>query len=110
MELVEVIVSIGLGVISLVSCIVTFIVKLVRRGKEIKLLKDKKRVEDEVLELMIDAESIPTSGSVKKEYVISKLKAISAKMDIVVDVNEVSSRIEELIKLSKLVNRRKEIA
>lgn len=107
MENLEWILSLAGTALSLFVVCITFIVKLVQSIKERS--KDKERTEllDAVGPIMEIAETfVNYSGEEKKEYVLTKINQYAIENGIVFDSKLVSEKIEELITLSKQVNKR----
>lgn len=107
MENLEWILSLAGTVLSLIIVCITFIVKLVQNIKARG--KDKAQTEllDAVGPIMEIAETfINYSGEEKKEYVMTKINQYAIENGIAYDASLISEKIEELIALSKQVNKR----
>ncbi len=104
--------------LSLASVFICFILSLIINIKKIKSLKSKNKdisnnevINNLLLEFIEDAESFKNySGVEKKEYVLTKINRYLLDNNINFDVNKISEKIEELIKLTNNVNIKKEIS
>lgn len=107
MENLEIILSLATTALSLAFACVAFAVKLYKKIKENTKEKGAAAVLDAVLPLVEIAETLGGSGEDKKEYVLTKVSEYAENNDIGFDAAGVSEKIEQLIGLSKQVNKRK---
>lgn len=103
----ELIVSIAGTILSLLLTCVVCIVKIIRNAKQKKFLIDNTLLMDSIAPLMEVAEKYENySGEEKKQFVLTKINQIAIENHLKFDVEEISKKIEELIVLSKEVNKR----
>ena len=105
MENAELIISlIGTSLSFFVTCVILMI-KFVRSVKKRSEAQDGVLLLDAVVPLMEIAEKHTNySGAEKKEFVLSKLNEFSKENGLDFNAEEISAKIEELIKLTKQVN------
>ena len=107
MEQMEWILSIAGTVLGLVILCVSFLIKLVQSIRARKKEQGKTTLLDAVAPLVEIAENfIGYSGEEKKEYVMTKLNQFAIENGIEFNAEAISEKIEELIELSKQVNKR----
>lgn len=106
MENLEIILSLAGTALSLFAACVAFAVRLYKRIKESIKEKGETAVLDAVLPLVEIAETLGGSGEDKKSFVLSKLGEYAENNDIEFDAGGVSDKIEQLIELTKQVNKR----
>lgn len=88
----------------LLTCLICF-VKIARSSKQRKAIKDNIALLDAVAPLMEIAETFTHyTGAEKKEYVLTKINQFAIENGLQFNAEEVSAKIEELIKLSLEVN------
>lgn len=110
MENIELILSLAGTALSLFIACVLFVVKIICGYATKKKLKNSYVLLDAVAPLMEIAETFTNySGEEKKEYVMTKLNQFAIENGITFDEQAVTSKIEELIGLSKNVNGRETI-
>lgn len=101
----ELYLSIAAAIISLIFAIIICIIKLVRAIKTKTKLQDDNDLLNAVAPIMQIAESFTNySGAEKKEYVLTRINQLAIENGINFDIQAVSNKIEELIKLSRQVN------
>ena len=104
----ELYLSIAAAIISLIFAIIVCIIKLVRAVKAKTKLQDDTDLLAAVAPVMQIAETFTNySGAEKKEYVLTRINQLAIENGINFDIQAVSNKIEELIKLSKEVNYKK---
>lgn len=92
-------------IIGLVCSNIIFIFKTLKNNNTIKF---EHNIRLSLLELIEEAEKfINYSGEEKKAYVVTRIKEILLSKKIKIDITEIDNKIEELIKLSKVVNYKK---
>lgn len=107
MENLEIILSLAGTALSLLAACATFLIKLIRSVKARVKEKGERVLLDSVASLVELAETLVYySGAEKKEYVLTKVKEYAIENKIEFDAEKVSDKIEELVKLSKQVNKR----
>ena len=108
MENIQLILSLAGTALSLLVACVTFVIKLVgsirRRVKE----EGAAALMNAVAPIVEIAEGFTSySGAEKKEYVLTKVNQYAIENSIEFDAQSVSDKIEQLVELSRQVNRRK---
>lgn len=107
MEHLEWILSIAGTVLSLVILCVSFLIKLLQSIRARKREQGQTTLLDAVAPIVEIAEAFEGySGEEKKEYVITKVNQFAIENGIEFNLEVVSKKIEELIELSKKVNKR----
>lgn len=107
MENLEILLSLAGTALSLLVACVTFIVKLIKNVKQRIAEQGATALLDAVTPIVEIAESMTNySGSEKKEYVLTKVNQYAIENGIEFDANAVSDKIEQLVELSKQVNKR----
>ncbi len=101
----EMILSLAGTVLSLIfTCLICFIKMLLNR-KQKRVIEDRVALLDAVAPLMEIAETFSNyTGQEKKEYVLTKINQLAIENGVKFNAQEVSEKIEELIKLSWEVN------
>lgn len=112
MEHLEVILSMAGTALGLLVTAVTFIAKFFRSAKAKKTAENIIEIGNAVIPYIEQAEKFANySGVEKKEYVLTKANQFAIEQGIDFNAATVSDRIEELVKLTKEVNKReKDIA
>lgn len=94
-------------VISIIIVIITIIINVLKALKNKKVLFNSLKLEELIKELMSIVETYHGfSGENKKEWVKVKVNQFCIDNNIKFDENEVSSKIESLIDITKSVNKR----
>lgn len=108
MESIDVILSlIGTALSMLVACLV-FLIKLIHAMRVRKNKQDNDLLLEAVAPIMEIAETyLHYDGVEKKEYVMTKVNQFALENKITFNTEEISKKIEELIKFSKQVNAKK---
>ena len=107
MEEIEILLSIAATVLGLVVTTLTFLTKFIKNARAKKALEDINNVSGELMPLISRAEDfIHFSGAEKKEYVLTKANQFAIENGINFDKEEISQKIEELVQLSRQVNKR----
>ena len=107
MENMEIILSLAGTAISLLVACITFIVKLVRSIRARVREEGAAALMNAVAPIVEIAETfIGYSGAEKKEYVLTKVNQYALESGIEFDASAVSDRIEQLVELSRQVNKR----
>ena len=105
MERAEYILSLVGTILSSMAGILTIGIKLIKTLNEVKERINTEQIEEKLLELIEEAEKfIEYSGKEKKEYVMDKIGEYAEELGIKADLQFVSEKIEELVKLTKGVN------
>ena len=105
MENMEYILSLVGATLSCVAALLTLGVKFIKAIKEMKSLMSREKIAEKLPELITEAEKfIEYSGKEKKAYVLDKISEYAKSAGIEADLQFVSEKIEELIKLSRHVN------
>lgn len=100
---ISLIVSIVTG---LATCI-PLVINLVKFVKKAAKEKNWKNVVNLVLKLMAEAEQNYKEGADKKTYVLDTLVAMSSTLEYDIDIDAVSTLIDNLVVMSKQVNTNK---
>lgn len=107
MEYIEKIVTIVSACIGLLATITGFLVPLVKSVKAKNRLVAINKLTTELQTLIIDAEAfVNFSGEEKKEYVMTKANRYAIENKIPYNEADVSQKVEDLVALSKEVNKR----
>jgi hypothetical protein len=107
MEQLEVILSIGGTAVGFLATAVTFCIKFIKSAKAKKIAEQTLRVTNAVLPFIEQAETfLNYSGSEKKEFVLTKANQFAIDNGIKFNAESVGAKIEELVGLTKEVNKR----
>ena len=105
MENMEYILSLGGAALSFLAALLTVAVKFMKAIKEMKAVISREKIVEKLPELVEEAETFTTySGKEKKAYVMDKISEFSWEKGIEADLQFVSEKIEELVRLSRQVN------
>ena len=105
MEDLKLILSITATGIGLLITALTFFTKFLRNAKAKKLAQNIIDISNAIIPYIKQAEQfLNYTGEEKKEYVITKVNQFALENNIPFDIEVVSSKIEELIVLTKQVN------
>lgn len=107
MENLEIILSVAGAALGLLVTAVTFLLKFIKSAKAKKIAEQTIKISNAVLPYIKQAESfLHYSGQEKKEFVLTKANQFAIEQKVKFDTNLVSDKIEELVKLTKDVNKR----
>jgi hypothetical protein len=107
MEKLEIILSLSGTGLGLLITAVTFMAKFIKNSKAKKAAESVVEIGNAVLPYIKQAETfINYSGAEKKEYVITKANQFALEHGIRFDAASVAVKVEELVKLTKEVNKR----
>ena len=107
MEKIELLISLAGIAFSLFVAYILCFVKLLRSNRRSKKVKNKSILLDSVAPIVEIAEEYEDySGEEKKEYVLTKVNQFAIENGMEFNEEDVSKKIEELIELSKIVNKR----
>ena len=107
MENIEIIVSIASAALGLLVTTVTFISKCVTNAKAKKAMENIVKIGNAVIPYIREAEAFAHySGEEKKQFVMTKANRFAIDNDLEFDEQAVSDKIEELVALTKQVNKR----
>lgn len=107
MENLEIIISIASTALGLLITTVTFIGKFVTNAKAKKAMENIVKIGNAVIPYIEEAETfVHYTGEEKKQYVLTKANRFAMDNNIKFDEQAVSERIEELVTLTKQVNKR----
>lgn len=107
MESLREIITIISASLGLIATIIGFLIPLVKNIKAKNKLVAIKKLTSTLQSLIIDAEAfVNFTGTEKKEYVMTKANRFAIENKITYNEADVSEKIEELICLSKEVNKR----
>lgn len=107
MEHIKEIIPIISAILGIVITATSLIIPLVKSVRSKKRLASVNQLATILQKLIMDAETFTNfSGAEKKEYVMTKVNRYALENNIQYDEESVSNKIEELIELSKNVNKR----
>ncbi len=107
MEKLEIILSLAGTAIGFLATAVTFILKFIKNEKARKAAEQTIQIGNAVLPYIKQAETFAHySGAEKKEFVMTKANQFAIARKIAFHPEAVGEKIEELVKLTKEVNRR----
>ena len=106
MENLEIILSLAGTVLGLVVTALTFIVKSVRNAKAKKLAEQTIKISNELSVYICEAEKKAFTGTNKKAFVMAKIYKFAEANHFAFDKEQISEKVEELITLTKKVNRK----
>lgn len=107
MEHIERIITIVSACLGLIATAIGFLIPLVKNVKTKNRLSAVKKLTDTLHSLIIEAETfVNFSGAEKKEYVMTKANRYAIDNKIPYNEADVSEKIEDLISISKEVNKR----
>ena len=107
MKNLEVILSISATCVGLLVTLATVVLKFVKSAKARRIAEGVIKVGNAVLPYVNLAETfVNYSGQEKKEYVLTKANQFAIENGIEFDGEQVSARVEELVSLTKTVNKR----
>lgn len=107
MENIKEIITIISACLGLIATATGFIIPLVKNVKAKNKLTALNRLSTTLQSLIVDAEAFTNfSGEEKKEYVMTKANRYAIENKIPYDEQSVSDKVEEMVALSKEVNKR----
>lgn len=107
MKELEIILSVSCAALGLLVTSITFIMKFLKSAKAKKICEHVVEVENAVIPYIKQAETfLNYSGAEKKEFVMTKANQHAIENGIRFDEALVSEKIEELVRLTKEVNKR----
>jgi len=107
MEHITTILSLACTIAGLLATAVTFIAKFIKSTKAKRIAEQTIRICDAVLPFIRQAENFKHySGTEKKEFVMTKANQFCIEQKMPFNTELISSKIEELLKLTREVNRR----
>ncbi len=107
MENLERIITIISACMGLLATVTGFLIPLVKNVKAKKRLMAINKLTTELQTLIIDAEAfVNFTGVEKKEYVMTKANRYALENKIPYNESDVSQKVEDLVALSKKVNKR----
>lgn len=110
MENLEIIISIASAALGLLITTITFISKFVTNAKAKKAMENIVKIGNAVIPYIEEAETfVHYSGAEKKQFVMTKANKFAIENNIKFDEQAVSEKIEELVALTKQVNKRSSI-
>lgn len=111
MENIEIIISIASAALGLLITTVTFLSKFVTNAKAKKAMENIVKIGNAVIPYIEEAETfVHYSGEEKKQYVLTKANMFAIENKIKFNEQAVSEKIEELVTLTKQVNKRGSIS
>ena len=107
MKEIEIIISIAGTALGFMVTAATFLAKFVKSAKAKRAAENLIKIGNAVIPYIEQAEKFANySGAEKKEYVLTKANQFAINQGIDFDLESVGSKIEELVKLTKQVNKR----
>lgn len=107
MENIKEIITIASACLGLLATITGFLIPLVKNVKAKNKLTALNKLSTTLQSLIIDAETFTNfTGAEKKEYVMTKANRYAIEHKIPYDEQAVSDKVEDLVALSKEVNKR----
>lgn len=111
MENLEVILSIAGTAVGLLITTLTFLSGFIKNAKAKKAMENVVKIGNAVIPYIEEAEAfIHYSGTEKKQYVLTKANRFAIDNNLKFDEQAVSEKIEELVALTKQVNKRGSIS
>ena len=109
-ENLEIILSIAGTALGLLITTVTFLSKFLKSAKAKKIAENVIKISEAMIPYIEQAETfVNYSGAEKKEYVLTKANRFAIDNGIKFDAEAVSEKIEELVELTKKVNKRNNV-
>lgn len=107
MENLEEIITIVTACLGFIATVTGFLIPLVKNVKAKNKLTALNKLSTTIQSLMVDAETHANfTGEEKKDYVLTKANRYAIDNDIPYDEQAVSAKVEDLVALSKEVNKR----
>ena len=107
MENIKQIITIASACVGLLATITGFLIPLVKNVKAKNKLTALNKLSTTLQSLIIDAEAFTNfTGAEKKEYVMTKANRYAIEHKIPYDEQAVSEKVEDMVALSKEVNKR----
>lgn len=101
--------DIVLSIIAGLATAIPLVIKLVQYVEKAVREKNWNRLLELVISLMAEAERKFTDGATRKEWVLAMVKTSADTINFDVDIDEVSTLIDELCNLTKQVNTKQEV-
>lgn len=101
--------DIVLSIIAGLATAIPLVIKLVQYVEKAVREKNWNRLLELVISLMAEAERKFSDGATRKEWVLAMVKTSADTINFDVDIDEVSTLIDELCNLTKQVNTKQEI-
>ena len=101
--------DIVLSIIAGLATAIPLVIKLVQYVEKAIREKNWNRLLELVMSLMAEAERKFTDGATRKEWVLAMVKTSADTINFDVDMDEVSTLIDELCNLTKQVNTKQEV-
>ena len=107
MENLEIILSVAGTALGLLVTAATFLIKFINNAKAKKIAENLIKISNAVAPYVAEAEKfVNYSGAEKKEFVLTKANQFAIEEGIDFNAAEVGKKIEELVALTKSVNKR----
>ena len=107
MKELEIILSLGGTLVGFTITAITFILKFLKSAKAKRIAEQAIEIGNAVLPYIKQAESFTNySGAEKKEFVLTKANQFAIQHKMSFDAEVIGEKIEELVSLTKEVNRR----
>ncbi len=107
MENIKEIITIASAALGLIATITGFLIPLVKNVKAKNKLTALNKLSATLQAFIVEAEAFTNfSGAEKKEYVMTKANRYALENKIAFDADAVSDKVEEIVELSKKVNKR----
>lgn len=107
MENIKEIITIASACLGLIATITGFLIPLVKNVKAKNKLTALNKLTTTLQAFIVDAETFTNfTGAEKKEYVMTKVNRYAMENKIPYDEQAVSDKVEEIVSLSKEVNKR----
>ena len=107
MKEIEIIISIAGTALGFMVTAATFLAKFVKSAKAKRAAENLIKIGNAVIPYIEQAEKFANyNGAEKKEYVLTKANQFAINQGIDFDLESVGNKIEELVKLTKQVNKR----
>ena len=94
-------------IIAILSGLVTAIPLVMQLVKYVKAAIQEKnwsKIMKLVLNLMIEAEKVYSTGIERKQYVISAIESIKDTLNYQIDMDQISNMIDEIVRASRVIN------
>lgn len=101
------IINLVVAIVSGIATCIPLVIQLVKYIKQAAKSKNWSALMALVLQFMTDAEKLFATGEERKEYVISKIKAMEGTLNYDIDENVVSEMIDAITEASKIINSEK---
>ena len=105
MENIEIILSVLSTSIGLLISTITFVFKASKHKKAKLLAEGNLKIKAIVLKFIVEAEGLQANGTVKKQFVMHGISSYAYENDLKYDPELISLYIDDVVALTKLVNR-----